>query len=108
MSYFETYVLGKAANEASKDFGAKRRRDVSKSTKRARKYRSKDNGNTRDALLSKEKESEEEILGDWVDCWNCIEGLTGHDCGEDTCCCLHPEDNVVCDICNGEGGWRKP
>lgn len=43
----------------------------------------------------------------WIDCWNCGgEGYSDHDCGEDCCACLYPEDNVVCDICNGEGGWR--
>ena len=42
----------------------------------------------------------------YVDCTNCGgEGVTDHDCGEDCCCCLHPEDNVPCDICDGEGGW---
>lgn len=41
-----------------------------------------------------------------VDCWKCGgEGFSDHDCGEDVCCCLHPEDNVKCDICYGEGGW---
>lgn len=40
----------------------------------------------------------------WEDCQNCGgDGLTGHDCGEDSCCCLLPEDNVLCDICHGEG-----
>jgi hypothetical protein len=39
-------------------------------------------------------------------CWNCGgEGLSHHDCGEDCCCCLYPEDNVRCDVCDGEGGW---
>lgn len=38
------------------------------------------------------------------ECENCGgEGTDGHDCGEDCCCCLHPEDNVPCDYCNGEG-----
>ncbi len=47
--------------------------------------------------------------GDWVECWNCGgEGTDGHDCGEDTCCCLYPEDNVTCDICKGKGGWPHP
>lgn len=47
--------------------------------------------------------------GDYVDCWNCGgEGFSSHDCGEDTCCCLHPEDNVVCDVCEGKGGWPRP
>lgn len=41
----------------------------------------------------------------WRDCWNCDEGFSHHDCGEDCCCCLYPEDNVECDICEGEGGW---
>lgn len=42
----------------------------------------------------------------WRDCWNCDEdGFSDHDCGEDCCCCLHPEPNVRCDICNGESGW---
>lgn len=41
----------------------------------------------------------------WVDCWNCEDGYSHHDCGEDTCCCLYPEDNVTCDICRGRGGW---
>lgn len=41
----------------------------------------------------------------WRDCWNCDEGLSGHDCGEDCCCCLDPEDNVRCDICAGKGGF---
>jgi hypothetical protein len=41
----------------------------------------------------------------WANCGNCFEGFTSHDCGEDCCCCLDPEDNVVCDICLGEGGF---
>jgi len=45
---------------------------------------------------------------DYIDCWNCgDEGYSHHDCGEDCCCCLWPEDNVVCDICNGKGGWKR-
>lgn len=41
-----------------------------------------------------------------VDCYNCGgEGFSDHDCGEDCCVCLMPEDNVECDICEGEGGW---
>lgn len=42
---------------------------------------------------------------DWEDCWNCEDGFSGHDCGEDCCCCIDPEENVVCDICRGEGGF---
>lgn len=46
---------------------------------------------------------------DWVDCWQCGgEGYSDHDCGEDCCCCLNPENNVICDICNGAGGWKQP
>lgn len=33
------------------------------------------------------------------------EGVSGHDCGEDTCCCLDPEDNIPCDYCDGTGHW---
>lgn len=42
---------------------------------------------------------------EWVYCENCIDGFTDHDCGEDTCCCAEPEDNIVCEICHGNGGW---
>lgn len=43
----------------------------------------------------------------WVDCWNCGgEGVSHHDCGEDCCACLNPEDNVCCDNCHGEGGYK--
>lgn len=41
-----------------------------------------------------------------VDCENCEDGYSHHDCGEDSCCCLHPENNVRCDVCEGHGGWR--
>lgn len=34
------------------------------------------------------------------------DGVSGHDCGEDTCCCLDPQDNEPCDICGGEGGFQ--
>jgi hypothetical protein len=46
---------------------------------------------------------------EWIDCESCGgTGMTGeHDCGEDTCCCLNPEENVICDICEGAGGWDK-
>jgi hypothetical protein len=37
-------------------------------------------------------------------CPNCAgDGVTSHDCGEDCCCCLYPEDNVTCDVCEGDG-----
>ena len=42
---------------------------------------------------------------DWQSCYNCEDGYSHHDCGEDCCCCIHPEDNVTCDICRGYGGW---
>ncbi len=39
-------------------------------------------------------------------CFECGgEGVSGHDCGEDCCCCRYPEDNVPCDICDGAGSW---
>lgn len=41
----------------------------------------------------------------WVHCTNCEYGFSGHDCGEDCCCCLNPEDNIVCDICKGKEGY---
>jgi hypothetical protein len=45
---------------------------------------------------------------DWRTCWDCGgECYTHHDCGEDTCCCLRPEDNVSCDTCEGAGGWEQ-
>jgi hypothetical protein len=54
-------------------------------------------------------EHEEYRQGDgslWRVCWQCGgEGVSDHDCGEDCCNCLHPEDNVRCDICEGKGGW---
>ena len=44
---------------------------------------------------------------DWRDCYNCEEGYSYHDCGEDCCCCLDPEPNVRCDICEGKEGWHQ-
>lgn len=42
---------------------------------------------------------------EWDTCDICCgEGTDGHDCGEDTCCCLYPEDNLECDYCGGQGG----
>jgi hypothetical protein len=43
---------------------------------------------------------------DRVDCWNCEDGFSDHECGEDVCCCLEPELNVACDVCDGYGGWH--
>ena len=40
-------------------------------------------------------------------CWNCEDGYSHHDCGEDCCVCLDPEDNVRCDVCNGRGCWER-
>ncbi len=38
------------------------------------------------------------------DCENCFgTGFDGHDCGEDTCCCANPTDNLECDMCQGTG-----
>lgn len=41
------------------------------------------------------------------ECEYCSDGFSGHDCGEDTCCCLYPEDNIICDVCDGEGYWFR-
>lgn len=35
------------------------------------------------------------------------EGVDGHDCGEDSCCCMHPDDNITCDACLGRGAWPR-
>lgn len=44
----------------------------------------------------------------WRDCYQCGgEGVAGHDCGDDTCCCLHPIDNDRCEVCGGKGGWYQ-
>lgn len=44
----------------------------------------------------------------WRECYNCGgEGVSEHDCGDDSCCCLNPADNVRCDICNGREGWYQ-
>lgn len=43
----------------------------------------------------------------WRECWNCEDGFSDHDCGEDCCCCLDPEPNVVCDTCDGDTGWYQ-
>lgn len=39
-------------------------------------------------------------------CDYCEDGFDGHDCGEDCCCCLRPEENVPCQYCNGNGVWH--
>lgn len=45
---------------------------------------------------------------EFVRCGNCDEfGYSHHNCGEDSCCCLYPDDNVVCSWCDGRGGsWH--
>ena len=54
------------------------------------------------------KETNEQVNGLWEDCWNCGgSGYVGHECGEDTCCCRFPEDNIICDVCNGRGGYYE-
>jgi hypothetical protein len=40
-------------------------------------------------------------------CEYCEDGFDGHDCGEDCCCCLYPEENVPCQYCDGTGVWRR-
>jgi len=37
------------------------------------------------------------------ECEQCDEGLDGHDCGEDCCCCEDPEPNLPCQFCSGRG-----
>lgn len=42
----------------------------------------------------------------FVECTDCGgDGFSGHDCGDDCCCCEYPDDNVPCDACRGYGGW---
>lgn len=41
----------------------------------------------------------------WTECYNCEDGFSDHDCGEDCCCCVDPYPNITCDICEGKGGW---
>lgn len=40
-------------------------------------------------------------------CDYCDDGYSYHDCGDDTCCCLHPVPNVICSVCEGHGGWWR-
>ena len=39
-------------------------------------------------------------------CEYCEDGYDGHDCGDDCCACLHPEENVTCRYCDGTGVWH--
>jgi len=34
------------------------------------------------------------------------DGVYGHDCGEDCCCCADPEENEECDLCGGRGYFK--
>ena len=44
----------------------------------------------------------------WHECEDCgATGENGHDCGDDCCVCLYPEDNMRCDRCSGKGGWWR-
>lgn len=43
---------------------------------------------------------------EWMDCDQCEDGMSFHDCGEDCCACLYPENNVVCGQCGGAAGWH--
>ena len=45
---------------------------------------------------------------EWIECYNCEDGYSHHDCLDDTCACADPEPNVVCDVCDGQGGWWAP
>jgi hypothetical protein len=42
---------------------------------------------------------------DSEDCWACGGEGYYHDCGEDTCCCLNPEEDDMfpCEECGGKG-----
>lgn len=43
---------------------------------------------------------------EFVECDNCGgEGVTDHECGDDSCCCLEPVDNVACFVCDGDGSF---
>lgn len=46
----------------------------------------------------------DDFAGEDEDCPNCGgTGYSRHDCGEDSCACLEPEDDVICNWCNGKG-----
>lgn len=48
-------------------------------------------------------------VDEWAECWNCAgDGCSYHDCGEDACCCADPEPNIMCHVCDGNGGWPTP
>ena len=45
---------------------------------------------------------------EFVTCWQCGgSGVDGHECGEDCCACIDPEENVPCGACDSRGGaWH--
>ena len=43
-----------------------------------------------------------------TDCWDCGGEGGYHDCGDDTCACLHPENDTNCETCDGSGRIRCP
>lgn len=50
----------------------------------------------------------DDCFREWIECWDCGGAeFVGHDCGEDCCACLYPEDNLECQTCNGRGGWYR-
>jgi len=54
-------------------------------------------------------EAEEEFdpgTGEEGPCWYCDDEGSIHDCGDDTCGCLHPDvdDRYPCPECGGGGG----
>jgi hypothetical protein len=64
-------------------------------------------GQQADDAKDAERDAAEWEALDWEPCSECDgEGVAGHDCGEDSCPCLNPEDNMKCQTCNGEGGWK--
>ena len=39
-------------------------------------------------------------------CYQCMGAGGFHDCGEDTCCCLDPDEITnICEVCEGEGEY---
>jgi len=67
-------------------------------------------GQEADDALNAQHEAEDNMPDyAWVICHECSgEFVSGHDCGEDVCACLHPDENMRCQTCNGRGGWNEP
>lgn len=42
----------------------------------------------------------------YMDCDECVDGYSHHDCGEDCCSCVNAEYNVRCAACGGSCGWQ--